>query len=365
MKKKFLSTIIFGIFLVAFIANYSCAEDVSGWSDVRLISQINGKIFAIIEHEENIIIGGNFTQINNRTLEHIALYKPYSSTWQPIGQGLDGDVRDIIIYNGNLVACGEFPGYVAQFDGNEWSILGNGKLKGLISGTLPGVEVVYNYSGNLIIGGNFITVNTVTYGNQGLETFSYIAQWDGEKWNPMGDFWSLPVFCFGTYQNHLAAGGKSFGLTDSVAYWSENHWVSYTYPSDFLSGIIFDIQEYNGDFYIGGWITTPPFEGIARYVPEEHRFVSVDGGVWGGWSTAKRLDIYKNKLVVAGDFNRAGQLIGVNNIVFWDGQEWQKLGGGLDDHVHDLFATEDRLYVVGDFIKVDGKKCMNLVWYEE
>lgn len=79
-----------------------------------------------------MVIGGNFNIAGTVVANAIALWN--GNSWEPLGSGLGGEVRDLaVLPNGDLVAGGgfrrvgdEFISGVARWDGVSWSGFGEG-----------------------------------------------------------------------------------------------------------------------------------------------------------------------------------------------------------------------------------------------
>ncbi len=89
--------------------------------------------------------------------------------WSALG-GTNGDVYALAVYDGALIAGGQFTtaggvgaSRIAQWDGTSWSALG--------SGIDSDVRALAVYDDALIAGGQFTTAGGVAVGN--------IARWDG------------------------------------------------------------------------------------------------------------------------------------------------------------------------------------------
>ncbi len=63
-------------------------------------------VSAIVNFNGLIIIGGKFNSIGSILVNNIAKWN--GTSWESIGNGLDDTVGDLIVYNGDLYACGAF-----------------------------------------------------------------------------------------------------------------------------------------------------------------------------------------------------------------------------------------------------------------
>jgi hypothetical protein len=182
-----------------------------------------GFIESIVEYHDTLIIGGNFTLTDDGTacegilywangawhpygdLEHqvrrlrvlddtlyatggfhsadgqpaMGIARREGGQWVPVGTVQDPDVLmlDVIKYQGHLIAIGN--GYINglrgifQFDGTQWSALGQGIVGGVSGGACLAV-----YGGDLYVGGQL----SIPEGNAGQE----IMRWDGSAFHAVG-----------------------------------------------------------------------------------------------------------------------------------------------------------------------------------
>jgi hypothetical protein len=72
---------------------------------------------------------------------------------------------------------------------------------------------------------------------------------------------------------------------------------------------------------------------------------------------------YKNGLVVAGLFSKAGS-VNANNIAIWDGTNWKNIGNGVNGLVLSLIVFDGELYAGGTFSKADGKQASRIAKWD-
>jgi hypothetical protein len=149
------------------------------------------------------------------------------NVWQPLGAGVNGDVLAMAVWNGQLVAAGNFTeaggqaaSRIASWDGSEWSPLGSPPNDGLdrsVYALLPDEEV-------LQVGGDFFNMA----GTPNL----YLARWDGTAWsNPIDEPNStvhalarspLGLVAGGRFRNVFTASGSE--PLERVGLWDGNEW---------------------------------------------------------------------------------------------------------------------------------------------
>ena len=105
------------------------------------------------------------------------MVEAHAGSWYSLGAGTDNTVRVLAVYNGELVAGGQFKtaggivnNGIARWDGTSWLPIGGG---------IDGVVLsLVSYNGVLIVGGGFSSAGGIPARN--------IVEWDGVKWSPLG-----------------------------------------------------------------------------------------------------------------------------------------------------------------------------------
>jgi hypothetical protein len=121
-------------------------------------------------------------------------------------------------------------------------------------------------------------------------------------------------------------------------------------PSD-VNGVVDALTVYNGELIAGGYFITAgglDVNYIARW----------DGNNWqplgGGMNNSvAALTIYKGELIAGGYFTTSGD-IDVNYVARWDGSSWQPLGSGMTGRVRALTVYKGELIAGGDFNTAGG-----------
>jgi len=214
-------------------------------------------------------------------------------------------------YYPNADHTAELPmGYVAKWDKETWTVLGQGFDKVNI------YALAVSSSGQVYVSG------------EGPGT-GFIAQWDGETWTQIGT--SKLNSCLSITSLALEkAGGLYASCTGSEAgafifYWDGTDWITITDQLEGEAPYVADLAvNQNGQLYIGGSfdsVSGIPARNIAYW----------DGSLWHALGTGVNQPV--NALAVApsgelfavGAFTRAGDLP-VHYVVRWDGKTWHALG---------------------------------------
>ncbi len=160
--------------------NYLARILPSGWMDLNFAAALgrgpqprNGFVNAtVIDSSQRIIIGGNFLAFNATPAFHVARLLPSGAldTSFATGLGFNGNVYALAVdANGNIVVGGDFTSYNTTNCNHIARLLPNGTLDtSFLPSSGTGVNfgadqyvraVAVDYLGNVILGGNFTTVN--------------------------------------------------------------------------------------------------------------------------------------------------------------------------------------------------------------
>ena len=67
--------------------------------------------------------GGKFTSIEGVAANHIAMRDPATGQWHPMAAGLGNLVQSLTVYNGDVIAGGNFGGKIARWNGAGFETL--------------------------------------------------------------------------------------------------------------------------------------------------------------------------------------------------------------------------------------------------
>lgn len=264
---------------------YISAWDGSSWTKV---AETYGIVMKLSNYN-GLIAAGNFTKFYTETGDSIPLNYIASwdgTTWSPLGTGMNADVHGLTVWNGQLVACGNFTtaggvnaNRIAVWNGSTWAPLGSGWNETL--------DEVIVYNGQLIAGGG-----------------TRLIYWNGATWNNVPD------------QAGITQSGSTPAMTiyDGLLIRS--------------GAFFFDGTEVG---YIGAW-NGSSWSKLGT---------GIDDYAW-------ELTVYGEELIAAGRFTTAGGQV-VNRIAAWDGTSWRPLGTGVDNDVLALGTWNNRLITCGSF----------------
>jgi len=213
---------------------------------------LTDNISALISFNGDLYVG---TQFGGFRLDET------SNTLIPIGNGLNGAVSVFMVYNGQLVAGGQFTrengssaslNGIATWNGTSWESFGDG-FNTVPPGFTLEVYDVAIYEGDLIASGKFRF--------SGSTTVDGLARWDGAAWQPFGTglFWAQHAENYGIGSALSVQGGNLYvaGYFDSVnnvaasnlARFDGSQWTAMGATSN---DAIFDMKTLNDILYISG-----------------------------------------------------------------------------------------------------------------
>lgn len=107
----------------------------NGSSWVALGTPLNDEAYSIGVYNDELYVGGAFTNAGNSGANYIAKWN--GSSWKKAGT-LDSNPEDFIIYNNEFYALGGFTEGIAKWTGTSWQYLNYSKYK------TPITSVIYN-----------------------------------------------------------------------------------------------------------------------------------------------------------------------------------------------------------------------------
>ncbi|UCD64263.1 MAG: hypothetical protein JSW34_02160 [Candidatus Zixiibacteriota bacterium] len=326
------------------------------WSPLG--SGMDGRVLALTVYEGKLIAGGDFTTAGGVLVNHIASWDGSNWSWlrpgPPLDPGCDDRIVAMTVYDEKLIVAGNFhtaggvaANHIASWDGSSWSPLG--------SGTSGGVKALAVYGDQLFVGGYFGTAGGVEVNN--------IASWDGSTWSPLGSGTNGDVRALTVYDGKLIAAGSFVEIEPwpvftfmCIASWDGSSWSQVGYPLwTWPISSPKALTVYNGALYAGGRAIQEFSEEICS-----RAFIHVWNG--SGWCffwtsycsygypgrDSYTLNVYDGRLVAGGIFGSE------EYIRSWGGIS-NGFGSNTDGPVHALTAYNAELIVGGDFTMAGDK----------
>lgn len=212
---------------------------------------MDGDVRAIADDGPDVYVGGTFTTIGVADIARVARFT--GQTFQPLGPGLNDRVNAVLVApDGSVYAGGFFRGtgdydaeketgvaldYIARWNGASWEDVGGG-LDGFVR------DLAW-WGDDLVVVGQF--------SKAGGAVVSSIARWDGEAWSAIGkgDEWLYPwggamqlgalaaqhngLFVAGAFTDHMIGEDTHNG----VAWWDGTSFVPLgTGPNDLVEDVV-------------------------------------------------------------------------------------------------------------------------------
>ncbi len=308
----------------------------------------------------DLYVGGSFSQAGGAAANHIARWN--GAAWSSFGTGMSsivnggtgGSVNDgtvlalAVAGNGEVYAGGRFlqaggirASYVAQWNGTAWSPLGAGAGNGVDS-SVYALAVAGN--GDVYVGGS-LTQGGGTPANR-------VAKWNGTAWSSLGagtgNGFNEVVFALAVAGNGDVYAGGGFtqtggGIANFVAKWNGATWNSLgTGAGNGLDGTVYSLAlAGNGDLYVGGSFTRAG-GGAANHIARWN------GTAWAplvmGTDNGANGAVYALAVAGNGDLYAGGSFnqaggTAANNVAKWNGTAWNALGTGTANGVDRYVST--------------------------
>ncbi|MGP8217249.1 MAG: hypothetical protein ACLQQ4_16900 [Bacteroidia bacterium] len=296
------------------------------------------EIRALINYNSNLIVGGFFTSAGGQSANSIAAWN--GSSWQNLNGGVavsspesyDPEVYALAVYNNNLIVAGYFQfaggiasSSIAEWNGTTWDALVSGinTTSSSIYST-PDINTLVIYNGNLIAGGEFDSI--------GGHSINNLAQWNGTSWSAFGAKCNGLVGSLIVYNGNLIAEGSFDTIggipAKGIAEWNGTTWSALTtfyvsnnnYSYSINSPVI-----YNGTLYFNSkydsvlnqWNGNGSFSYVTNCNDTKWRLYSN-----GLTAFLNPLCVYNGNLIVGGWFTSVNGVSTSDDLAQWNGSSW-------------------------------------------
>ncbi len=312
------------------------------WDDRFYLSPgCDGQIRASAQSADGrIFLGGEFSACDGVVVNNLAIYNPVTQVYSAvIDQGLvgvNGEVNALAFDGTGLFVAGYFDqagalsvNNIARLGPGGWSRLGSPADNGVTrTDTLTAGVLDLALSGTrLYVGGFFETA--------GAEPANNIAYWESGQWSSVGV-------------------GAENGVSRAEPEFGSNVWAMLPLGDQLVVG---------GTFDRAGTVVA-------------NRIALWDGSNWASFGSdpdngfsfgsVRALATLGLDLVVGGSFRRNLGGIDAENLLRWDGSDWQTLGPetGIDGTVISMVVDDGDLYIGGRFEEVDGIEVNNIARWD-
>ncbi len=348
-------------------ANRIAKWDGQAWA--ALGGGLNHAVYALASFDDGqgegpaLYAGGLFTAAGERPVNYVAKWD--GQGWSALGDGVNSLVRTMAVFDDGsgdgpaLYVAGSFTqaggveaNFIAKWDGERWSAVGKG-----MDDSVRSLVVFDDGSGPaLYAGGSFTTAGGVAA--------NHIAEWDGLSWSSVGTGVDGPIVALGVFDDRsddgpaLYAGGfflEAGGVeARNIAKWDGLKWAALgaglsgsprSFTTIDLPGESEPALYVGGFFHEAGDLRSPNF---AKWNGTDW---STTGNGMAGYYPTIVLDLEPfdvemgggAQLYAGGSFNTAGG-IAANSIAEWNGSGWSPVGDGIsgsDSAVYDLAVFDD------------------------
>ncbi|MBV6501848.1 MAG: hypothetical protein CJBNEKGG_04378 [Prosthecobacter sp.] len=311
----------------------------STWSSIfeDLDGGLNGDGYSIVELNGKIYVSGSFTTAGKIAASHVACYDKTTNTWSALPGSQGGS---LVAHDGELYACywvdqplPPYPLTVAKWSGSAWVTIGN--LEASLSGNMASI------GGALYVFGDISTANGTP--------INHIAKWNGTTWSDAGAGITLNADSF--VQSMCQAGGQLYASTfndisvselqtSHILQWNGGAWVTHTGN---ITPLVNCMTAMDADLVIGGTFVS------INGVPCDNHVARWNGSTWSALGTGVAIDGGVNVLKYTHGLLFAGSQNTVEPLQEWNGSTWEQVGGGPNWDVWDITVVGDDLFVTGSF----------------
>lgn len=325
-------------------------------------SSSTATIWCMTETPDGLYVGGSFNSIGGVAATNIARWD--GSAWHAVGTGLDGEVDDLRIFQGELHAAGLFShsgaiaiAGIARWNGSAWA--GTGTAAGTTASSLE------TYQGRL-----HSLLKTLDSTGQPVVTLSDLRP---AGWHPILTNAGARVLREFQGNLYIGGGGTEFaiagdptrsGLSRGLIRWDGTSATplrcKFQCPPQDAPGtnaIISSIIVYQGMMSLSGTgypaVNSTLFAYVQLHDGQNWKPFPGEGTTVGQVTDSLALD---DQLIVAGDFLQFRGLA-ANNVVAWNGRDWQTLGNGLPGYPVAIANWNGRVVIAGrSDVAVPGQK---------
>ena len=340
-------------------------------------SGLDERVRAVAGADNLIYVGGDFGN-------GIKQWNQLTQQWSDLGGGVQGQVYDIAVFEGEVYITGRFTTVVngdgsevdarnvAVWNGSSWRALGGG-----VSANPVSRAIAVDDEGTVYVGGSFNSPGR------------NIARWtvSDQAWHRLGidDDLDGGVRYFGNdasggdYVSDIVIDGDTVYVSGQFSVASEDlnninvprttnlaAWDRVTGRWSAVGGglvsnvnygtEIWALAFYDGVLYVGGRFDTIINDEVN--MPTNY-LAAWDGEAWQSFENLGNfvfaITVNEDGIYVGGEvsqYNDGGEAAG--NIAYWDGSEWQVVSTGANEQVDVLYTDGTYVYIGGDFTQFAG-----------
>lgn len=244
-------TVLF-VLVLATLARSQCALEWTSGGPQRDLTG-HGRCTALWDPDgagplpQRLVFGGDSLDVGLVRNQRVVTWD--GAQWEALGPGpgTTGSVRTLVVWNGSLIAGGDFTGAgltnIARWDGAAWQPLGTG---------FPNpVDALTVWNGNLAAAGHFGVGVTLT---------GVLRTWNGTTWTTIFGLQTLQVpMSLVSYQGFLCVGGYTANDTGVLERWNGTTWSPAITANDRITSLVVKptaILGGNDTLFVGGRFTS-------------------------------------------------------------------------------------------------------------
>ena len=304
----------------------------------------DGEVTALYGDEENqrLVLAGNFSSLNGIACNQVGVYT--NGTFAPLGNGVQGTIKDIISFEGNIYLGGLFSNSsnIAYWDGQGWN------YEQLGTGTVYDLEV----DGNTLI-----AVGDFTYPAGQSQPPSFISKKENGVWVANGNLQG-PAYCIAMHNGVIFLGGDFMhGASPSyVQKLNGNNWQPATQHLERLDAPVRSLVSDGNFLYAGGDCVGDNEEAtfcFARLGNSGWERLMDHSVLSDGRGVINKLILHEGRVLLAGDFKMAPivGIFGGGIAKFRDLPNYPVIEAiaDLDSTVHAVASVNGELFTGGAF----------------
>jgi len=327
------------------------------WGGGFRVNGANAQIHAMVaDSAGNLYVGGDFTVIGDVAANYVAKWD--GENWSALGNGIgtgNNSIRAMAIVGDFLYVGGQFSGPSAPgFNIGRWNTVT--QTWSNVSNGISGFVYAMTTDGtNLYIGGSF---PSTAGGADPVVSMANVGKWNGASWSALGSGVNNPVYALAMSGSTLFVGGQFTTAGGSSANRIAKFDTSASVWSALGSGVndqVLALATTGSTVYAGGIFTTAggsPANKFAKWDDATSTWSAVGSGTN---NTVLGIAISGSDIYITGPFTGvSGSTIPAQRVAKWDGTSWTAPVPGLNNAGRALAVVGTDVYIGGIFTTAGG-----------
>lgn len=289
-------------------------------------------VYSLQAVNDTIYFTGWFNYADGIKLRNVAKWIDSKSTWEPIGNGIEGgdsDLGPLLVDGRDIYVSGNFKqvennddtiavNHIVRWDGEKWNDMDGGIRRE--NNRRPLINHITKIDSLIYVTGMFEYAGGISSPN--LAIWNTVQQkWIEHDLKVNGSINRL--FRDGDYLYFVGSFNQVGELVDvnNIAKFNMSN-KTWSKVAEGTSGLVTSIVKWGDDLYIGGrfeYASSVKCNSVAKYVIEEDKFYALGSGINSGTNLGRVSDmiVYKNELYLGGTFTTAGGVHSSSNFAKW------------------------------------------------